>query len=149
MVGHNEFVCLHIIWHRIALHCIAYEASLRVCFECSRMDIGEDSIVSMTPEPKPKPENGNDSAQTQDRHQGVHAAGVGRRRRENSKGEKKEEKRRTVNSLVLCRLSISSTLSLTLSNESSNPSSSTTSRAARRSNSESGVTSWLIYGVAF
>ena len=48
----------------------------------------------------------------------------------------------TVNSLVLCKLSISSILSLTDSSFSSKPSSSTTSRAAWRINNESGRTLW-------
>src|SRR5712672_3884464 len=51
----------------------------------------------------------------------------------------------TVNSLVLCKLSISSIRSRTESNRSSNPSSSTTSRAAWRISIESGLISWLIY----
>lgn len=59
-------------------------------------------------------------------------------------GRGKQGVRRTVSSLVRCKLSISSTLSLTLVSTSSKPSSSTTSRAARSNNKESGVTSWLI-----
>jgi len=50
----------------------------------------------------------------------------------------------TVNSLVLCKLSISSILFLTDSSFSSKPSSSTTSRAAWRISNESGRTLWLM-----